>query len=90
MDAPKDEVKKDEPKKKGPLGKIKERWTILRNNLSSFLRLLGRLVFLSGLVSLPELYQTPSKPKGIPGTEVRPHLIRPYSQESYHLWCPDC
>lgn len=75
MDAPKDEVKKDEPKKKGPLGKIKEKMDDSEEQLailSTFVRL-GILVWSGGILTLAYIKLPPAL--GIPEQKLDPTFI---------------
>ena len=75
MDAPKDEVKKDEPKKKGPLGKIKEKMDDSEEQLailSTFVRL-GILIWSGGILTLAYIKLPPAL--GIPEQKLDPTFI---------------
>ena len=75
MDTPKDEVKKDEPKKKGPLGKIKEKMDDSEEQLailSTFVRL-GILVWSGGILTLAYIKLPPAL--GIPEQKLDPTFI---------------
>lgn len=75
MDAPKDEVKKDEPKKKGPLGKIKETMEDSEEQLailSTFVRL-GILIWSGGILTLAYIKLPPAL--GIPEQKLDPTFI---------------
>ena len=75
MDTPKDEVKKDEPKKKGPLGKIKEKMDDSEEQLailSTFVRL-GILIWSGGILTLAYIKLPPAL--GIPEQKLDPTFI---------------
>ena len=75
MDAPKDAVKKDEPKKKGPLGKIKEKMEDSEEQLailSTFVRL-GILIWSGGILTLAYIKLPPAL--GIPEQKLDPTFI---------------
>ena len=89
MDAPKDEVKKDEPKKKGPLGKIKEKMDDSEEQLailSTFVRL-GILIWSGGILTLAYIKLPPAL--GIPEQKLDPTFIVRVHRSPSHLWCPD-
>ena len=75
MDAPKDAVKKEEPKKKGPLGKIKEKMDDSEEQLailSTFVRL-GILIWSGGILTLAYIKLPPAL--GIPEQKLDPTFI---------------
>ena len=86
-----EEIKKDEPKKKGPLGKLKEKIDDADEQmaiLSTFVRL-GILVWSGGILTLAYIKLPPAL--GIPEQKLDPTFIASVSLLGfYHIRCSDC